>query len=100
MIHEGSLDPVMRDVRSFWGWRERLLRTIRRWDGPVTAYDLFDALEIEHNSDDGCAAQKALERLVADGLVCREPVRLFGHVQIHFGSNQGAKYEYSAAVSP
>ncbi len=100
-IERGSIksDPVVRDVERYWGHRETILRTIRRWDGPLTAYELFDALGINHGTTESNAAQKALSRLVEEGLVMQEPVRVFSHLQIYFSGRQGAKYEYTAVQS-
>ncbi len=91
-------DPVLMDLQDFWGYRERLLRTLRRWDGPAIAYDLFEALDVGHRTTESNAAQKALERLVADGLVHRHRYVSHSRTTGYFDPHaDGARFQYVAA---
>ncbi len=91
-------DPVLTDLDLFWGNRERLLRTIRRWDGPAIAFDLFEACAVTTGCDERRAFQKALERLVTEGLVVRRPFVSYAYRTGYFDPQaDGARFEYEAA---
>ncbi len=71
---------------------------MRRWDGPAIAYDLFEARDVAVDSDERRACQKALARLVEEGLVVSRPFDSHAHRTGYFDPHaDGARFEYEAA---
>ena len=68
------IDPVLAAVEDYWTPRQALLRTLARWDGPATAFELNETVLAMIDRVSLCAVTKALSRLVVDRLVARHGV--------------------------